>query len=345
MLFWILLLTWFCSMKALGTLFLAVFLSPHAIAAMQPLSDEELGSQTGQAFISIDRDAAGSVNFTRFTFGLDVDVSLNADLVELGRYERSDDPLNYTPGSSDIRINDFALGSVNDDGTLNPFKIKDPFFELAFETVNGKEELVGVRLGFTEAFGKLSGNIESLTGNIQVALYGQGSYLASQMNCAKYDLICAGAKGLVGGTWGNDEFSAEAVLIDPNTGQADPIRATHIGLKNGSTLSIPDSSSFTNFLLGLFTSSNCELLSTQTCFPLSNYRTLDIGNKDTGESASGMFISFQTKSISWIDNGQGTPTTSGAFMNIPNGGIRTSFPEAFNGTERIRTKFLDPYYD
>ena len=328
-------------MKAFVALLLMTVCSVYSHAALQALSDDELSNQTGQAFLQIDRDYAGSVSFTKFTFGMDVDLSINADLVELGRYERAGE----AAGSSDIRINDFALGSVNNDGSLNPFSIHDPFFELAFETVNGEEQLVGVRLGFTEAFGKLSGNIESLTGNIEVALYGQGSYLATQMSCAWYDLICAGAKGLVSGAWGNDEFSAQAVLVNPNNGEADPIRATHIGMTNGSTLSIPSSNSFTNFLLGIFKSGDCELLSTQTCFPLSNYRTLDIGNVDTGEYASGMFISFQSKSISWIDNGVGTPTTSGAFMNIPNGGIRTSFPEAFNGTERIRTKFLDPYYD
>ena len=59
--------------------------------------------------------------------------------------------------------------------------------------------VVGVRLGFSEAQGYLSGDINRMTGNIAVDLYGKGSYLATQMNCAWYDLICASAKGLVGG--------------------------------------------------------------------------------------------------------------------------------------------------
>lgn len=331
-------------MKAILTLLLMAFYSLQSSAALQPLSDDELSDQMGQAFLQIDRDYAGSMSYTKFTFGMDVDVSLNADLIEMGRYERSGE----ATGSSDIRINDFALGSVNDDGSLNPFSIHDPFFELAFETVGGQEQLVGVRLGFTEAFGKLSGNIEYLSGNIEVDLYGLGSYLATQMECGGIDLICYLARDvIVGGNHANDEFAGEAVLVNPSTGAADSIRATHIGMANGSTLSIPESdSAITDFLLGIFSSDNCELLSTQTCFPLSIYRTLDIGNKDTGEYATGMFVSFQSQPVSWFDgSGEGTLTTAGAFMNIPNGGIRTSFPEAFEGTQRIRTKFLDPYYD
>ena len=90
---------------------------PTALADLTPMSDSQLSDATGQAFLQIDRTSQGNTDFTKFTFGMDVDVSLNADLVELGRYERSGE----ASGSSDIRINDFALGSVNSDGSLNPF--------------------------------------------------------------------------------------------------------------------------------------------------------------------------------------------------------------------------------
>lgn len=322
--------------------FIIMMLLPQFVwAALTAIDDAELSDMTGQAFINLDRSSSGGFDFTKVTLGLDVKTSLNSDLVELGRYERSGE----VAGSSDIRISDFALGHINDKGEIVPFEITDPFIELAFETVNGRENLVGVRLGFGEAKGKLSGNIEYLTGNIDIELYGTGSYLSSQMSCGFFDLICEGAKALVGGAWGNDEFAANASLVNASNGNPDPIRATHVGMPNGSNLSIPDGGGFTNFLLGLFSSSNCELLSTQTCFPLSLYRTLDIGNKDTGEAAEGLFLSFQTKNVGWVDGGTTTTASEGAFMNIPNGGIRTSFPEAFNGIPRARTKYVDPYFD
>lgn len=328
------------------TFITALFYSSLSFAAMMPLTDDELGEAVGQAFLQIDRTSAGALDYTRFTFGMDIDVSLNADLIDLGRYERSDDPRNYQVGSSDIRISDFALGSINSNGSLNPFSIEDPFFELAFERgPDGRQDLVGVRLGFGSAYGKLSGNIQYLTGNLDVELYGKGSYLGPRISCAWYDVFCGGAKLLVSTTYANDDFSGSAELLDPTNAQRDPIRATHIGIPQGNSLSIPGGSQFDNFLVGLFTAgSDCKLLGVQSCYSLGIYRTLDVGNVQTGTPATGMFLSFQTKSISWIDNGLGTQTVRGAFLNIPNGGIRTSFEEAFNGTTRIQTKFVDPYY-
>ncbi|WP_286717114.1 hypothetical protein [Thalassolituus sp. UBA2009] len=321
--------------KIIFTLVLTVVLSPIVAAAMQPMTDEELGIQTGQAFFQIDRDTSGSVDFTKFTFGMDIDISMNSDLVELGRYDRAGE----AAGSSDIRINDFALGSVNNDGTLNPFRITDPFFELAFEDVNGKEELVGIRLGFGSALGKLSGNIESLTGNLQVDVRGRAKPIRDQ--ASGFVRFLLGVAGVGDNTM--MESVDRAVLLNPVTGEPDSVRAVGVGLANGNSLQCVDGGCWLNDVVSSLTASNCAILGISTCFRLNSFRTLDVGK--SGNPATGMFLSFQTKSISWIDNGVGTPTVSGAFMNIPNGGITVDFEQSFNGIERIRTKFLDPYYD
>lgn len=343
--------------KIIFTLVLTVVLSPIVAAAMKPMTDEELGIQTGQAFFQIDRDTSGSVDFTKFTFGMDIDISVNSDLVELGRYERTGE----VAGSSDIRINDFALGSVNNDGTLNPFHITDPFFELAFEDVSGKEELIGIRLGFGGARGALSGNIESLTGNVNVLIRDTAAGLANADN---------GLADLTAALLGNSPIEAEAVLLRAN-GTPDNIRATKIGIPNGETFDIVPTSGGDRFVLAIaaglgiggldcvdsgfltcnraqITATNCAAAGINVCFNLSDYRTLQVGNKQTNGSyteASGLFLSFQSKSVSWIDTGKVTPTVSGAFMNIPNGGLTVTLEEAFNGTQRLRTKFMDPYYD
>ena len=330
-----------------------------AVAAMQPMTDEELSVQTGQAFFQIDRSTnPQNVDFTKFTFGMDIDISVNSDLLELGRYDRTGE----APGSSDIRINDFALGSVNSDGTLNPFHITDPFFELAFEDVTGKEELVGIRLGFGGARGALSGNIESLTGNVNVLIRDTAAGLANADN---------GLADLTAGLLSNSPIEAEAALVRAN-GTPDNIRATKIGIPNGDTFDIVpdswwdrtklavaaglgigglncvDSSFFNGCYRSQITATNCAAAGINVCFNLSDYRTLQVGNKQSDGSfteASGLFLSFQSKSVSWIDTGKVTPTVSGAFMNIPNGGLTVTLEEAFNGTQRLRTKFMDPYYD
>lgn len=313
----------------------------NSFAQLIPIDESELSDMTGQAFINIDHDTSGGLDFTKLTFGLDIKTSLNSDLVELGKYDRSGE----AAGSSDIRISDFALGHIDDNGNIVPFEISDPFIELAFDNVNGKENLVGVRLGFGGALGKLSGNIETLTGNIDVNVYGKGSYLSSQMSCGWGDLVCEIAKGLVGGSYGNDDFAAKAELVHgsgSNQGSADPIRATHIGILDGQSLSMPSGSGFSQWLISLFSSSDCSLLSTTTCFPLENFKSLDIGNN--GQKSEGLFLSFQTQTVTWQDGSTSTAASEGAFMNIPNGGINVTFEQAFNGIERSRTKYADPYF-
>jgi hypothetical protein len=309
----------------------------NAYAQLIPISESELSDMTGQAFINIDRSSSSGLDFTRLTFGLDVKTSLNSDLVELGKYDRAGE----AAGTSDIRISDFALGHIDSNGNIVPFEISDPFIELAFDTVNGKENLVGVRLGFGGALGKLSGNIETLTGNIDVNVYGTGSQIAPNMSCGFFDLICEGAKALVGGTWADDQFKAKSYLVDSN-GNSDPVRANLIGMLNGQTLSMPGSSEFENFIVGFLESNNCELSGTSTCFPLANFKSLDIGNN--GSQSEGLFLSFQTQTVTWQDGSTSTAASEGAFMNIPNGGINVSFQQAFDGIPRSRTKYVDPYF-
>lgn len=319
------------------SLLLLLFNIQYIQAQLVPITEDEMSDLTGQAFINIDRSSSSGLDFTKLTFGLDVKTSLNSDLVELGRYDRTGE----AAGTSDIRISDFALGHIDSNGNIVPFEISDPFVELAFDTVNGKENLVGVRLGFGGALGKLSGNIETLTGNIDVTVFGTGSQIAPNMECGFFDLICAGAKALVGGTWADDQFKAKSYLVN-SSGNSDPVRATMIGILNGQTLSMPGSSDFENFIVGFLESNNCELSGTSTCFPLTNFKSLDIGNN--GAQSEGLFLSFQTQTVTWQDGSTSTAASEGAFMNIPNGGINVSFQQAFDGIPRSRTKYVDPYF-
>ena len=135
--------------------------------------------------------------------------------------------------------------------------------------------------------------------------------------------------------------------------QRDPVRATMIGMVDGQKLSIPSGSGFDNFLLSLFSSSNCELLSTTTCFPLANYGSFPIGTLDANNNqqfvsaAKGVFLSMQSQNVQWRDQQDASKfitALAGAFMNIPRNAdgtaaINTSFQEAFNGIPRQDTCF------
>jgi len=324
-------------------------------AQLVPIDEAELSGMTGQAFINIDQTSSSSIDFTKFTFGLDVKTSLNSDLLELGRYERSGE----TAGSSDIRISDFALGEIDSNGNIIPFEIKDPFIELAFEDNGGKQDLVGVRLGFGGAKGALSGNIESLTGSVNVSIRDTASGLAAAGTLLG-DLSAA--------LLASSPIEAEAVLVN-GSGNLDPIRATKIGIPNGEKFNIYadslgdrialnlasvipgldciDGSFFGGCKHGQITSNDCGALGIPTCFDLANYNTLDVGEKQSDGSfdfANGLFLSFQTKPVTWNDGSVSTNTVSGAFLNVPNGGLEVTLEQAFTGTERVRTRYVDPYF-
>ena len=334
------------SKKTLSCLSMSILFSLSAAAAqaeLVALTDEKLSEVTGQAFMNLTTDSHNGLNFTRLNLGVDVETQMNVKKLELGNYTRSGE----AAGTADISINNFALGSVNDTtGQINPFLIKNPYLEVAYSG----NKVVGVRMGFGEAKGHLSGDINRITGNVAVDIYGKGSYLASQISCAWYDLICAGAKGIVGGAYANSDFSAQAQLVTSPGGDPDPVRAQYIGMVDGQKLSIPAGSGFDNFLLGLFSSNNCALLGTTTCFPLTNYGSFPVGKFDTAsqqftDSAKGVFLSMQSQNVQWRDQQDASKfveALAGAFMNLPrnadgSAAIRTSFQEAFGGIDRVNT--------
>ncbi|WP_338140904.1 hypothetical protein [Marinobacter suaedae] len=87
----------------------------------------------------------------------------------MGRYERDGEKA----GSSDVYIEDFGLGYINNqayfeanpkaprqrkpdgsayaEGEIVPFHIENPFFEFAYDEAT--EEVVGFRLGFGNSMG------------------------------------------------------------------------------------------------------------------------------------------------------------------------------------------------
>lgn len=346
---------------------LLLFLLPVQVsfALLVPIDEAELSSVTGQSIIKIDTqgsnggalDSSGRVEYTKITLGLDIETSLNADLLELGKYDRSGD--NSGTGA-DLRISDFALGKIDNNGNIIPFKIKDPFIELAYQNdAFGNKTVAGVRFGFGEATGALSGNFESLTGDVNVNILDYGAGLAN----------ADGALASIA-SWvlGDSPIEAKAVLVD-SSGNKNPVRATQVGIENGAPFKFSADGWWQRTKLGAATAinglnctngnffgcysaeataNNCAALGIDVCFDLSSYQTLDVGTDST--PANGLFLSFQTKPINWYDKDSGgafqaTPTVSGAFFNVPNGGLTVDLTQALTGTRRVRTKYVDPYFN
>lgn len=168
--------------------------------------------------------------------------------------------------------------------------------------------MVGIRIGFGEAKGYLSGDIKTLTGNVPVDLYGTGSQLGGSISCGLLALDCLAAKTAITLT-GSSQYTAQAELVN-SSGNPDPIRAAMIGLKNGTALDMHDSTiigSLVNVLLPFLTSNDCKLMGAQTCFNLAQYQSFPIGTVDPNnaqnfiDSSKGFFISMQSQNVQWRD--------------------------------------------
>jgi len=185
---------------ALALLCASLLVAPVAQAKLEELADDELSAVTGQAFINLTTDSNAGINYTRVNFGLNIDTQLNIKKLQLGQYNRAGE----LAGSSDILINNFALGTVGPNDTVNPFKIANPFLELAYDG----NRVVGVRIGFGEAKGTLSGDIQSLTGNIPVHIKGTGDAIYNKSNLLQQSAL------FLAGVYRSSIVEADAILVN-----------------------------------------------------------------------------------------------------------------------------------
>lgn len=362
--------------KKLQALVVAIVSLPvSAEAGLQPISDEQMSEVTGQAFLSVDRqyhpDPENTTSYTRVNLGMDIEIQTNVDVLELGRYEREGEKA----GSSDVLIRDFALGYINNqayyqrnpkaarqyrpDGSsyneneIVPFMIDNPFFEFAFDEATN--EVVGVRLGFGDAMGVLSGKIETLTGNVNVDIIDRGEGLRDASSSGNFfdQLIVLLTPLLEGGS----PLATKAQLVygddnDPRVGELDPIRAEYIGIPNGEKFVLENAGSFTRWsvknLIGWGSSSEievpncsffscgsgdiyvyadgCRVLGIDACFDLDMYNSFPIGQVEevNGERrltgpADGAFISFQTKDLDWLKDVKKSDLTVEDFIRATSG--------------------------
>jgi len=389
-------------MRHIALLFLCLAMTPLVgVAHLKPLSDGQLSNVTGQAFVTIDRqynpNPNSHISYTRVNLGMNVDIQTNIKKLDLGHYSRTSE----AAGSSDVSVQNFSFGYIQNsdyynanpnaarmtrpdgspyqNGDIVPFKIKDPYLEFAYDEQTNN--IVGVRLGFGQSEGVLSGTIKYLTGNVNVKIvdHGEGMKNAQSQGNLFDQLVTLLTPVLAG----NSPLIAQAQLVhgapnDPQLGQLDPIRAQYIGIPNGKTFSLKGVNSLVAGLIGLLSptlssqltvtncnllscdvnviAKNCEVLGIQGCFPLSQYNSFPIGKiTRSGEQqyitgpSSGLFMSFETQAVQWLkDVSKQNPTASdfitasrGAYFNIPNGATQVNLNEALHGIQRYRTEYID----
>lgn len=146
---------------------------------LEPMSESEMGNVTGQSMLGVDVAETEDADFTRYTIGMETEMQMNMDEMALG--EDGD--------GADVGIDHLSLGHIaRQDGTqfdgneydendIVPFVGMDPYFEMA---QNG-DDVVGFRLGFTEARGTLSGDISALTGRLGMEVEHDGEVHDGQL--------------------------------------------------------------------------------------------------------------------------------------------------------------------
>ncbi|MGC8122069.1 DUF6160 family protein [Marinobacter sp. VGCF2001] len=354
---------------------LTLLLGPVAQAELRAISDDELSNVTGQAFVSVDRNyhPDDSTAYTRVNLGMDMEIQTNIDTLELGRYDRAGEK----PGTSDVLIDNFSLGFIQNaqffqdhpdvpemykpdgsayaEGEIVPFFIDNPFIEFAFD--NNTQEVIGVRLGFGESMGILSGDIQTLTGNINVMIKDVGGAMADAVQespTLSDQLIKFASQTLEK----NNDIQTKARLVDgdPNSstyGELDPVRAEHIGVPNGERFVLEGASGFARWAMkrllapgassqvlvpgcnNLFdcpggtievVAQDCMVLSIRSCFDLDQYRSFAVGElgETNGERsivapASGAFLSFQTQAVDWVKDVKQGNMSNAEFVQATSG--------------------------
>lgn len=327
--------------------------------ALEAIPDDELNHYTGQAFITVDASSysdatLGNYEFTRVNLGLDIETLTNIDELRIGEFDRSygadgtapivDDNRNivYNADGSvavhdaDLIIQNFGLGRVDNyndpaNAEIVPFKIKDPYIELAYKTDPANSSIrriAGVRIGFGQAQGDLSGDLISLTGNLEGEIRGPGSLA--------YDSACGdgGTANLVEcvllAVASNTEIYAEVRLLDGAAGEATldgaPYlkRASWIGVPTGTNFESDDTGLVAGLIPALTTSKDCGVIGVTACFRTTIYQSVYVGDPTQdfeNGSASGAFISLQLESVPWEDlsgiaGATRVYTEKGAFLNI-----------------------------
>jgi len=280
----------------------AFVVSSSVIAELQPIADEDLGDYVGQAAVAFDINEIGGNSYTRVTLGMEADIQMNINNVELGNYSKTGETL-----AADFSATNLAFGSIStnaaqvqlDGQTYNvndivPFELNDPFFEIAQNT---SEELIGFRLGFGEARGQLSGDFTSMSGNIGVDITD---------------------------FFGDDYRST--LLND--SGQADSSRAQYFGVDGAQV------GGATNCSSGFYCYSLADYKTLDVGQRNSSTNQVDY-TKD-------FFISFQKEATEWTTSDGSINAGMGVFINIPTSlHIDMNTGMNANGTERVRVEYIN----
>ena len=148
----------------------AISATSQVNAQLQAMDDAALEETVGQAYMRLDSLVGDGVNtgdldvqYSRLTFGQDVEIQANADELVLG--------------GTDIVANNFSLGYIDTADSADPikeFSFTNPYLEWATDASNN---VIGFRVGAEESKGLLQMDMTSFSGNIDMTINNQAASL------------------------------------------------------------------------------------------------------------------------------------------------------------------------
>ncbi len=235
--------------------------SAYADSTLRPLTDQELATETGQAlfnlsYIAPGQDSNPNTNIGFYRLGLEANLELNANIKKL---QLGCGGVNGANGC-DIDIDNLRFTGLVDTDTVDAgpsssFLASNPFIEFAIKNPDSAStrEVSGLRLGFLEAFGKLSigqpyqyngttlgftssneannhTGINSLSGDINTVIGGTVP-LATCLGIGSANSTRTGCTGLSGAVpLGNATIEADTPNVGDNRFQLLLARASQISL-------------------------------------------------------------------------------------------------------------------
>ncbi|GAA6146918.1 hypothetical protein [Thalassolituus maritimus] len=374
-----------CSLEAISDREMAEVSGQAFITIGADSYSSTVSEWTSQGYSNgVAQELAGDYEFTRVNLGLDIETLATVDSLRVGEFERTvyedgtvpatdldgnpidangnitSDPDQFVANDADIIIDNFALGRVENyrdatQASVDPFQIRNPYIELAYKIVDGVREVAGVRIGFEEAQGYLSGDIKSLTGTFKGSIIGPVSVIVNA-NCPRPDGTDADSCGLLelAVALGDPDIESTIDLVDGAKGTANygygagrevategpseeeltypyeeyPYlkRASWAGVPAGRNFDTPKFDLLGIDLSGIIrnvtVSEDCQVDYTPGCFNLQIYQSVYIGDE----------------TLPFDDEGEGSGTASGVFVSLQQTSVPWKDLSGLPDADRVATQ-------
>lgn len=151
---------------ALAGFVLALLSASPAFAQLRAMTEQELSDTRGQGLIDLSNSTYNGFDFTRISFGADVQLNANFKNIRFGEYTYS--PRNGT--GADIDISLLQFGRMDGTVAQRVVNITNPYVEFVYRNAAdpAKREIVGMRFGFDSIAGDIGLTINTLSGSMRI---------------------------------------------------------------------------------------------------------------------------------------------------------------------------------